>query len=141
MRSYITFRHYLSNKQLINELKKSQEQVFSKDTSSSESLSESIISTLKIYSKIRSIINTSNLIQIESFSDDEMIVAEFDFQHDIELIFIIMEDENGEKYINISDDVSNCCSSNYEIINRFYYKDNKNVEPEQILLQHILHYN
>lgn len=137
MRSYITVRHFLSNKELINELKESQEQVFSKDKTSSESFSESIVNTLKIYSKIRSAINTNNLIQIESFSNDEITVAEFNFQHDMELIFIIMEDENGEKYININDDESNCYSSNDEIINRFYNKDNKNVEPEEILLQHI----
>lgn len=137
MRSYITVRHFLRNKQLINELKESQEQVFSKDTSSSESLSEFIVSTLKIYSKIRKVIKTRNLIQIESFSDDEIIIAEFDFQHDMELIFLIMEDENGEKYININDYESNCCSSNDEIINRFYNKDNKNVKPEEILLEHI----
>lgn len=151
MRAYAIERHYLKNEDLINEIKEAQQKVFQKNTSPAEAIAEAMASTLAIYSKIRKIIKTSNIIQIEHMTDEEITVIEFDAKHDIEVILLINEDSMGNKYVDVPEEKYNKKKSEYEtenlgstfvadfeVVNRFYDEDGYVVDPEEILMNELM---
>ena len=145
MKVYISQRHYIRNPKIIKEIQESQKKVFQTDKTPFEAISDSMVSLLAVYGELRKIIRTGNIIQIEHMGEQEVIVAEFDVRHDIEVILVISEDELGNKYIEIPEDkrinkmvktqkVSETVISDCEVINNFYDEDGDLIDGADVLL-------
>lgn len=153
MRAYAIERHYLRNTNLIEEIKETQMKIFQEGVSPSEAIADAMSSILTVYSKIRKVIKTSNIIQIEHISDEEITVIEFNAKHDIEVILFINEDSMGNKYLDVPKEKINKKGedgeaefssgefvADFEVVNRFYDEDGHLVDPEEILKRDLMFY-
>ena len=138
MKLFIKKRHYLRSTDLITSIRKAQRQIFNTDISPFEATSDSICEYLSIHGKIRKMIRTGNVLQIESVNDSEIVVAEFNYRHDTEIFTLFLEDENGNKYIEIDDEIQNEeIINDSDVINIFYDEDGIEQSPEDLLLHDI----
>ncbi|CBH21399.1 protein of unknown function [Acetoanaerobium sticklandii] len=101
MRAYLKSIHHIKIKYFIKLSEKAQYLSFEEDSKASKALVDSIIQILEIYSKLRKVIKTRNVLHIDKITEEEIIVFEFDAANNIETLCLIHEDSLGYKYINV----------------------------------------